>query len=94
MAAYWIAHVTVLNAEKYAGYTALAPAAFAKYGATFLARGGKAVAVEGESADRHVVIAFEDMETALACYHSPEYQAAKAHRDANCVAEIVIVEGI
>ena len=43
MTAYWIAHVTVTDPEAYAGYQALAPAAFAAHGARFLARGGTLV---------------------------------------------------
>ncbi|AWH47681.1 DUF1330 domain-containing protein [Stenotrophomonas sp. SAU14A_NAIMI4_5] len=93
MAAYWIAHVQVLDAEKYSGYTALAPAAFAKYGAKFLARGGRSVVLEGDLPDRHVVIEFADLETAQACYASPEYQQARARREGHCIASVVIVEG-
>lgn len=94
MSAYWIAHVTVLDPEKYKDYTDIAPLAFKKYGAQFLARGGKAKSLEGESFERHVVIRFDDMKTALECYHSPEYQAAKAKRDGHCRALISIVEGL
>ncbi|MEM5296070.1 DUF1330 domain-containing protein [Burkholderia sp. JPY481] len=94
MAAYWIAHVTVLDAAKYKGYTDIAPQAFNKYGAVFLARGGASEVLEGESFERHVVIRFRDMQTALDCYHSPEYQAAKQKRDGHCRAQITIVEGL
>ncbi len=94
MSAYWIAHVTVSNPDGYKGYTDLAPEAFRKYGAEFLARGGACEALEGEAFQRHVVIRFRDMATALECYRSPEYQAAKAKRDGNCVANISIVEGL
>ncbi|KAG1648046.1 putative HTH-type transcriptional regulator YdfH [Nymphon striatum] len=44
---YWIALVTVTDPEAYAGYQQLAPAAFAAYDATFLARGGDATTLEG-----------------------------------------------
>ena len=91
---YWIAFVTVTDPTRYAGYQEHAPAAFAKYGASFLARGGTAETLEGEAFQRHVVIEFESKEQALACYHSAEYQSAKAHRDAACVANIAIVEGL
>ncbi len=50
-------------------------AIFKKFGARFLVRGGKFTGVEGQSRSRNVVIEFPDYETALACYHSPEYQA-------------------
>lgn len=94
MSAFWIAHVTVLDPVKYKDYTDIAPQAFKKFGAVFLARGGEAHVLEGESFERHVVIQFSDMRTALACYHSPEYQASKAKRDGHCRAQITIVEGI
>jgi uncharacterized protein (DUF1330 family) len=94
MTAYWIAHVTVLDADQYKGYTDAAPAAFRKFGAIFLARGGAFEVLEGEAFQRHVVIQFKDMQTALDCYHSPEYQAAKANRDGHCTAQITIVEGL
>ncbi|WP_069353820.1 DUF1330 domain-containing protein [Burkholderia cenocepacia] len=94
MTAYWIAHVTVLDPAKYKDYTDIAPLAFRKFGAVFLARGGASQSLEGESFERHVVIRFDDMQTALACYRSPEYQAAKSKRDGHCRAQIAIVEGL
>ncbi|MCG5072521.1 DUF1330 domain-containing protein [Paraburkholderia tagetis] len=94
MTAFWIAHVKVLDAAKYKDYTDIAPQAFKKFGAVFLARGGVSQVLEGESFERHVVIQFADMQTALACYHSPEYQAAKQKRDGHCIAQVAIVEGL
>lgn len=94
MTAYWIAHVTVTDPAAYAGYQALAPVAFAAHGARFLARGGSAEVLEGSVLDRHVVIEFPSLEAARACYHSPDYQAARAHRDGACTAHVVIVEGL
>ncbi|MEN4904515.1 DUF1330 domain-containing protein [Luteimonas sp. TWI1416] len=94
MPAYWIAHVEVLDATAYSGYTALAPAAFRKYGAKFLARGGRSESLEGGGFGRHVVIEFPDLETATACYRSPEYQLAKSKRDGACIAHITIVDGV
>ena len=58
-----------------------------------IVRGGKCDPVEGEGRGRNVVVEFETYETALACYHSPEYQAAAKIRRANSIGEIVIVEG-
>ncbi|PQV47671.1 DUF1330 domain-containing protein [Paraburkholderia sp. BL21I4N1] len=94
MAAYWIAHVTVLDPVKYKDYTDIAPLAFRKFGGVFLARGGASKVLEGEPFERHVVIQFSDMETALACYDSPEYQSAKAKREGHCKAQVSIVEGL
>lgn len=94
MKAYWIAHVTVTDPEAYTGYQALAPAAFAAHGARFLARGGAHEVLEGPALDRHVVIEFPSLAAARACYHSAEYQAAKARRDGAAMAHVVIVEGL
>ncbi|CAM3897098.1 DUF1330 domain-containing protein [Phaeobacter inhibens] len=91
---YWIAFVTVTDPDRYAGYQQQAPAAFANYGARFLARGDAAETLEGTAYQRHVLIEFDSKATALACYHSPEYQAARTHRQAACTAQIAIVEGL
>ena len=42
---------------------------------------------------RTVVIEFPDLKAAQDCYHSPEYQAAKAKRDGVSFADLCIVEG-
>ena len=91
--AYWIAHVTVTDPEPYALYAEGATAAFARFGARVLARGGRVDALEGGARPRNVVIEFPDMATARACYDSPEYQAARAHRLGAGEAQIVLLEG-
>ena len=91
---YWIARVTVTNPDGYPDYVAAAKPAFEKYGARFLARGGRVEVLEGEARERNVVIEFDDYETAIACYRSPEYQAAAAIRQAHAEADMFVVEGI
>ena len=93
MPAFWIAHVTITNAERYAKYRAATPTAIARFGGRFLARGGASDVLEGPVLDRHVIIAFPDIASARACYASAEYQAAKAHRDGASIAHVVIVDG-
>jgi uncharacterized protein (DUF1330 family) len=93
MTAYWIAHVTVHDAERYQRYRDLAPAAFDKYQATFLARSEHALTLEVKTYARHVLIAFPDYQTAVECYHSPEYQQARAARADIAEAMIVITQG-
>lgn len=92
--AYWIVRVTVRNEDGYPAYLAAAKPAFEKFGARFVVRGGHFEAQEGTARERNVVVEFQDYETALACYRSPEYQAAKAIRNANAEADFVIVEGV
>lgn len=95
MKGYWIAHVDVTDPEQYSLYTQHAPAAFAQYGARFLARGGQSESLEGRpTPQRSVIIEFETYEQALACYRSPEYQAALALRKGAAQADIVIVQGL
>ena len=90
---YWIARADVTNEEGYKPYVTANPAIFKKFGGRFLVRGGKFECPEGESRSRNIVIEFPDYSTALACYHSPEYQANMKHRLRNAVADIVIIEG-
>jgi uncharacterized protein (DUF1330 family) len=90
---YWIAHVDVADADAYKTYVAANAEAFAKYGAKFLVRAGAHTVVEGVSRKRQVVIEFPDCDTALACYRSPEYQAAKRLREPASEADLVIAEG-
>ncbi|MCW2308693.1 DUF1330 domain-containing protein [Rhodobium gokarnense] len=90
---YWIARMTVDDPEAYKGYVEAGKAAFAKYGAKFLVRGGAFTAPEGTPRDRNVVIEFEDYETALACYNSPEYQAAREKRRPVSEGELILVHG-
>ena len=90
---YWIGHVDVLHPERYPDYMNAAQPAYEKYGAKFIVRGGRFDAVEGKARARHVVVEFESYDKAVACYNSPEYQAAAKIRRANAEGEILIVEG-
>jgi uncharacterized protein (DUF1330 family) len=90
---YWIGHVDVADPEAYKAYMTADMAAFGKFGGRFLVRGGTREVPEGEVRDRTVVLEFPSYDAALACYRSPDYQAAKQLRDASAVADLVIVEG-
>ncbi len=91
--AYWIVRVSVRNADRYPEYLAAARPAFEKFGARHIVRGGRHEVMEGTARERNVVVEFKDYATALACYRCPEYQAAKAIRNANADADFVVVEG-
>ena len=90
---YWIVRGEVSDPEAYKAYVVANAAAFSKFGARFLARAGKHEVVEGAGASRNVVIEFADYATALACYRSPEYAAAKALRQGAASIDIVVIEG-
>ena len=91
---YWIGRVDVQDAEAYKAYVEANAAAFSKFGARFVVRGGPFEAVEGGSRSRNVVIEFPSLQAAYDCYHSPEYQIAAAIRQEVADAEMVVVEGI
>lgn len=90
---YWVAFADVHDPEGYKAYIAANAAAFAKYGARFVVRGGAFEAPEGKPRKRTVVIEFPSYAAALACYRSPEYAAAIALRQGKSTMDLVIVEG-
>ena len=90
---YWIGHVDITDPEGYKAYMAADMAPFGKFGGRFLVRGGAREVPEGKVRSRTVVLEFPSYETALACYHSPDYQAAKTLRDGRSQADFIIVEG-
>ncbi len=90
---YWMFHTTVTDPDRYAKYIERDGEAFAKYGARFLVRGGDFRAVEGTARQRHVIIEFESYAAALACYESPEYQAAFEFRRNAALTDLVIIQG-
>jgi|SRR5579862_4594866 len=96
MPAYWLARATITDPVQYKRYTDLVPAIIDKYHGKILARGGRYQIMEGpEAFHRFVVIEFPTLEQGVACFQSPEYQAAAAfRRDGGGGVENVIVEGL
>ena len=90
---YWIGRIDITDPEGYRGYLERNGRAFAKYGARFLVRAGAFEAVEGQARSRNVVIEFPSHEAALACYRSPEYAEALAHRLGSSEGELIVIEG-
>jgi uncharacterized protein (DUF1330 family) len=89
---YWIGHVDVTDPEGYKPYTVANAVPFGKFGARFLVRGGRHEVVEGKQRSRNVVMEFPSYDAAVACYHSPEYQAAKAMRMGKADIDLLIIE--
>ena len=90
---YWIAHVDVTDADGYKPYTVANQAPFGMFGARYLVRAGRHDVVEGRQRSRTVVLEFPSYEAALACYRSPEYQAAKKQRAGKAEVDLVVIEG-
>jgi uncharacterized protein (DUF1330 family) len=90
---YWIAHIDVTDPEGYRPYQVANALPFGKFGARFLVRGGRQEVTEGRLRSRTVVIEFPSYDAALACYRSPEYQAAKALRQGKGEVDLLVIEG-
>lgn len=90
---YWVAHVNVHDLEAYDKYRVANAEAFAKFNAKFLVRGAPQDVREGSLNARTVVIEFPSLADAIACYDSPEYQAAKALRVPVSEGNMCIIEG-
>jgi uncharacterized protein (DUF1330 family) len=90
---YWIGRVDVHDEDAYRPYTVPNPDIFRAYGGRFIVRGGKFECPEGTSRSRNVVVEFPDYAAALACYHSPEYQANLKIRQPHSTIDLIIVEG-
>jgi len=92
--AYIIANIEIADAERYAQYARLTPAAIEKYGGRFVVRGGPVVTLEGpEEKRRIVVLEFPSVAQARTFYDSPEYRHAKSFRDGAATASFILVEG-
>jgi len=90
---FWIASIDISDPDTYKHYVAANALPFAKYGARFLVRAGQFQVLEGTAHSRNVVIEFPSYQAALDCYHSPEYQHAKAIRLPVASGNLLIVEG-
>ncbi len=92
MPAYWLARAKINDPVEYKKYTDQVPAIIAKYGGKVLARGGRFEIMEGPAKfGRFVVIEFPTFEDGVACFRSPEYDAAAKHRRENGVGEVETV---
>ena len=95
MSAYVILDIEVRNAETYARYRELGPAAVAAYGGRYLVRGGTVESLEGSWLPaRLVILEFPTMEAGRAWWASSEYAAAKTLRQASTRTEMILVDGV
>jgi uncharacterized protein (DUF1330 family) len=95
MAAYVISDVEFVEPSQVERYRLLAPAAIAKYGGRYLARGGPVEPVEGDwRPERIIVVEFSTMEQAREWYRSPEYADALAVRRTALKRNLIFVDGV
>ena len=95
MPAYLISQITVRDPATYERYKELAPPSIASYGGRYVVRGGATETLEGSwRPTRLVILEFPSVERARAWWHSPEYAAAKALRQACADTEMLLVDGL
>ena len=95
MSAYLIAHLNITDPKAFEAYRAAVPEVIARFGGTYLVRGGAVETLEGEwRVPRLVIIAFESMAQAKRFYDSPDYQEILPLRLAAAQGEVVLVEGV
>ena len=79
------------NIQKYAEKV---PETLAPFNHRFIVRGGKPEALEGETPQSIVVIAFDSVEKAREWYDSPAYRAIRPIRQSASKGRLLIVEGV
>ena len=93
--AYWIgARMTIKDPDKLKAYAELASLAVSEYGGKYLARGTKTKTFEGPNQARAVIIEFKNMETAIACHDSTNYQDALKQLDSGVERDLFVIEGM
>ena len=93
MNAYVIGEIEVTDPAVYDDYRKQVLATVTKYNGRFLARGGKAEALEGAAPKRMVTLEFPSYEQALKWYRSPEYAPLIMLRQKGSRGRLVLVEG-
>ena len=95
MAAYVIVNDEVLDEGTFSDFRERIGATVAAHGGRYLVRGGSLEVVEGSwSADRLVVVEFDDVGAARAWLSSPEYLELKGIRERSANANVILVEGV
>jgi uncharacterized protein (DUF1330 family) len=92
--AYVVTEVEVINQEAQNAYLPKVGEVIKSTGGTFLARGGKIVALEGEAPKRVTIVAYDSLEKAQASRNSPAWTALSAERNKAIKAKSFMTEGL
>ncbi len=92
---YVIGEIDVTDAEGYKAYAAAAGPVVAKFGGTYLVRGGRTVTVEGKApAGRVVLVEFASAAAAEKFENSEEYRKVAEARHRTATSRLFIAEGL
>ena len=93
--AYWIAKYKKINdQEALRRYAENAKKVIQLFGGKALVRGGKYVTFDGEEFIRTVIWEFQNIEIAIKCHDSKDYQEAWAVAKNTTIRDLLIVEGV
>ena len=93
--AYWIAKYKKINDQEALGrYAEKAKKVIELFGGKALVRGGKYVTFEGEDFIRTVIWEFQNIEIAIKCHDSKDYQEAWSLAKNTTIRDLLIVEGV
>lgn len=95
MSCYFIAQISVHDAEEYEKYLQGVDAVFAKFNGKYLAVDQHPICLEGEwPYSRIALIAFSSQEDLRRWYDSPEYQEIRIHRLKGAKCDTIMVKGL
>ena len=93
--AYWIAKYKKINSQESLNkYAEKAKKIIESFGGKAIVRGGKYITFEGENFIRTVIWEFENIDIAVKCHDSKDYQEAWSLAKNTTIRDLLIVEGV
>jgi uncharacterized protein (DUF1330 family) len=92
--AYVVTEIEVINQEAQNAYLPKVGEVIKSTGGTYLARGGKIVALEGEAPKRMTIVVYDSLEKAQASRNSPAWAALSAERSKAIKTKSYVTEGL
>lgn len=90
---YWMARLDVTDPEAFERTRAAGDAAIAAFGGWYVVHGGRSTVLAGKGRSIYAVVAFPDLASAQACYHSFAYQQSLSHRKVAADGDLIIISG-
>src|SRR5580704_18618427 len=92
--AYVVTEIEVIDQEAQNAYLPKVGEVIKSTGGTYLARGGKIVALEGEAPKRMTIVVYDSLEKAQASRNSPAWAALGAERNKAIKTKSYVTEGL
>jgi uncharacterized protein (DUF1330 family) len=92
--AYVVTEIEVIDQEAQNAYLPKVGEVIKSTGGTYLARGGKIVALEGEAPKRMTIVVYDSLEKAQASRNSPAWAALSAERSKAIKTKSYVTEGL